>query len=389
MNLDWMFRELRPVGETISIGIDSRAPENELHRYFRDPMVFYQSGTAALAAALMACKSARRINRPEVLLPAYACPDLLSAVNYAGLRPVLVDFEENRPWMSITDLVSKVTAKTIAVIAVNFLGIPERLSEIRRIADERHIFLIEDRAQSLPENSEEAPSCDLVVLSFGKGKPVALLHGGALLIRRRELGQYVVRPAHDGSGGGFHAVGQYLKMAAYNLLIQPRCYWFLKYIPLLRLGETRYKSLTAIEPMKPACMTVLERNIRNYYERKNRASNIHGMLASFNRHEIINLPEVCGRNGKKMLRYPLLLPSETERNACLRLLKARGLGASMMYPGVLPVIKGVDLPYSAEDYPKAAAFAARLLTLPLHSDVTLDAVSEISTVFRQCLSAGY
>ena len=102
--VEWMFQELRPVGEAISIRGDSRDPESRVQRYFPEPSVFFQSGTAALAAALMACKAARRIGQPEVLLPAYACPDLLSAVDFAGLRPVLVDFEENTPWMSIPDL---------------------------------------------------------------------------------------------------------------------------------------------------------------------------------------------------------------------------------------------------------------------------------------------
>lgn len=381
-----MFRELRPVGEAISIRIGGRTSENELHRYIPGPLIFYQSGTAALAAALLACKAARQVNHPEVLLPAYACPDLLSAVDYAGMHPVLVDFEENRPWMSIPDLAAKISERTLAVIAVNFLGIPERLSAIRRVIREKHVFLIEDRAQSLPENSEEAPAGDLVVLSFGKGKPVALLHGGALMIKRRELGRYVVRPAPDGGGGGVHVIGQYLKMVVYNFLIHPRCYWALKYFPMLRLGETRYKPLASIESMRSACMAMLEKNVINYYERKAMAARIHEMLVSFDRHGIIDLPAACGSIDKRMLRYPLLLPSQIERNVCLRSLKAKGLGASIMYPGVLPAIKGVNLADTGEDYPKAGVFAARLLTLPLHSDVTPGAVNRIAAIFEQCLN---
>lgn len=387
-HLDWMFRELRPAGETISVRVGGRSPGNGFQRYFSDPLIFYQSGTAALAAALMACKSARRTARPEVLLPAYACPDLLSAVDYAGLRPVLVDFEENRPWMSIPDITAKINGNTIAVVAVNFLGIPERISKIRRILDRDRIFLIEDRAQSLPESSEDRPSGDLVVLSFAKGKPVALLHGGALLVKHHGLAGHVVRPRQDGSGLTFSAIKQFLKIVAYNFLIHPRCYWALKYIPKLRLGETRYKPLSAIEPMQPAAAAILDRNIRNYYRREDMGTYIHRMMAPFTTGEIINLPEVCGFAGTRLLRYPLLLASKTQRNCCLRLLKAKGLGASTMYPDVLPAIEGVSLPHEPGDYPNAAGFAARLLTLPLHSDVTIDALNEIAAVFDRCLQAG-
>lgn len=384
--VEWMFRELRPVGEAISIRVDSRNPESTVQRYFPEPLVFFQSGTAALAAALIACKAARGVGQPEVLLPAYACPDLLSAVNFAGLQPVLVDFEENKPWMSIPDLTAKINDRTIAVIAVNFLGIPERIAEIRRAIDKDGVFIVEDRAQSLPENSEDIPSGDLVVLSFGKGKPVTLLHGGAIMIRNTRLTGYISQPRQSGSNPSLFDIKQYLKIAAYNLLIHPRCYWALKYIPMLRLGETRYKPLSAIESMKPATVAILGPNIGKYYKRKNMAAYVHKTIAHFAGSGVINLPETCGYVNTKLLRYPLLMPSKAQRNHCLRLLKTKGLGASTMYPGVLPAIEGVRLKHSANDYPNAAGFAARLLTLPLHSDVTAGAINEIAAVFRQCIA---
>lgn len=387
-NPGWTFRELRPVGETIGMRVHGRNPESVFRRFFPDPVVFYQSGTAALAAALMACKKARPIDRPEVLLPAYACPDLLSAVDYAGLHPVLVDFEADRPWMSIADMKAKINGNTVAMVAVNFLGIPERITEIRRILDKDRVFLIEDRAQSLPMHIKEGSSGDLVVLSFGKGKPVTLLHGGAVLIRHPALVGRVMRPRRQNPVPALQTVRQCLKIAAYNLLIHPRCYWTLKYLPMLHLGETRYKPLSAIEPMSSAAAAILEHNVRNYYRREDRTGSIRKMLISFRSGGgVIDLPEVCGCGNARLLRYPLLLASRAQRDRCLRQLKVKGLGASVMYPGILPSIEGVGLP-QAGDYPNADGFAARLLTLPLHSDVTIDAVNEIGTVLRQCLQAG-
>ena len=50
------------------------------------------------------------------------------------------------------------------------------------------LVLIEDDAQYLPLDSEPASYCgDLVIHSFGRGKPVSLVGGGALLIRRPAL----------------------------------------------------------------------------------------------------------------------------------------------------------------------------------------------------------
>lgn len=387
-NPGWIFRELRPVGETIGVRVHSRNPERAFQRFFPDPVVFYQSGTAGLAAALMACRDTRPARRPEVLLPAYACPDLLSAVDYAGLHPVLVDFEADRPWMSIADMKAKMNGNTVAVVVVNFLGIPERIPEIRSALDNDRVFLIEDRAQSLPAHTKDGSSGDLVVLSFGKGKPVTLLHGGAVLIRHPALGGGVVRPRRQYTASTPHAVRQYLKIAAYNLLIHPRCYWMLKYLPMLHIGETRYKPLSSIEPMSPAAAAILDHNIRNYYRREDRTEPVRKMLIPFGCDGVTDLPQACGCGNARLLRYPLLLASRAQRDRCLRLLKAKGLGPSVMYPGVLPSIEGVKLPRTAGDYPNAADFAARLLTLPLHSDVTADAVNEIGAVLGQCLEAG-
>lgn len=384
-HLSWMFRELRPVGETISTRRDGRVSEDTFRRYFPHPLVFYQSGTAALAAALMACKTVSGVKQPEVLLPAYACPDLLSAVDYAGLRPVLVDFESDKPWMAIPDLRAKINDNTVAIIAVNFLGIPERIAEICRVIGNRKTFVVEDRAQSLPENLQDPSSGDLVILSFGKGKPVALLHGGALIIKNQKLDEHIVRPQPDASGFALFAARQYLKILAYNMVIRPRVYWALKYIPLLHLGETRYKPLSAIEPMKPASVEMLEHNLRSFHGRMNVAAYFREALTLLSGEQIINLPMACDCSDSRLLRYPLLLESKAQRNDCLRSLRAKGLGASTMYPAVLPAIKGVNLPFAPNDYPNAADFADRLITLPLHSDVTVSAVNEIVSVFRQCL----
>ena len=165
-----------PVGERIKLG----RPDSDidaLQSIFRPYTApFYNSGTSALAAAIIVSINKRRTSSPEVIIPAYTCPDLVSAILFAGAQPILVDFEKDKPWIDLDQLQEKITTETVAVIAVNLFGIPERIKLLKEIIGEKNITLIEDSAQSFL-TPEESMRClgDIVVLSFGRGKPVNML----------------------------------------------------------------------------------------------------------------------------------------------------------------------------------------------------------------------
>src|SRR6185295_2502270 len=115
-----------------------------------------------------------------VIVPAYCCPDVISAVLFAGARPVLVDLEAETPWMDLTQVSDRLGSSTVAVVAVNFLGVPERAAPLRKLADAAGALLVDDCAQFFPLEAAEREWLlgDFVVLSFGRGKPLSLLGGG-------------------------------------------------------------------------------------------------------------------------------------------------------------------------------------------------------------------
>lgn len=89
-----MFYQLPPVGHPVRLS-DGHYDDSLLQAVFSpySPR-FFDSGTAALAASILVSISKKATPEPEVILPAYGCPDLISAVVYAGAKPVLVDLEE-------------------------------------------------------------------------------------------------------------------------------------------------------------------------------------------------------------------------------------------------------------------------------------------------------
>lgn len=83
----------------------------------------------------------------EVIVPPYTMSATAMAVVAYGGIPIFADIEEETFCLSIDAVRKALTRKTKAIIAVNLFGHPARLHELRVLADEHGIKLIEDNAQ--------------------------------------------------------------------------------------------------------------------------------------------------------------------------------------------------------------------------------------------------
>lgn len=367
-----MLYRLPPAGDAVAI--DGNAPLDL--DSFTAPYQWrlYASGTAALAAALVAAVRYGDVRQPQVLLPGYACPDLVAAAVCAGVEPVLVDLMADRPWMDLDKAGTLVTDRCVAIVGVDLFGIPERLEELAAFAREHGLVFIEDSAQLFPGREQEPIwKGDMVVLSFGRGKPVSLLGGGAVLTAAETLHRQLPRPGPRG-----HSAAQRrrfrLYARLYNLLRKPRLFWLPSALPWLGLGATQYQPLDEITAMDPERERLLPGSVAAYRRRCDAAQEqLAAGLARLPRGSgILDLAQACGgEHVPRLLRYPLLCRGRGQRDTLLGRLDAEGLGASAMYPAALPDIPGVDTAWLSGDaaLPQARAFASRVLTLPVHGDV--------------------
>ncbi|MCK5394574.1 MAG: DegT/DnrJ/EryC1/StrS family aminotransferase [Gammaproteobacteria bacterium] len=379
-----MFYQLPPVGSPICLEKSIDLADIEVFSSYQTQ--FYASGTAALAAAVIAALDcAKRLQEPgdaEIILPAYGCPDLVSAVVFAGAKPVLVDFEEDRPWLDLSLLSSSITKNTVAIVAVNLFGITERWAQLREITSQNNLILIEDSAQYFPDKKEPSDwQGDLVVLSFGRGKPVSLLGGGAVITKSTSLYRSLPQP-DPVPETVIQRLLFSLKSRIYNTMISPFLYWIPQALPFLRIGETRYHNLLSIGAMDRVRLSMLGSNIYRYQndiEAISRCEKISSMLDSLD--NVNNLPMINNTEVKpRLLRYPLLVEG-VSRNSVYQTLRRAGLGASIMYPAILPKIVGMEfLSVNNQGFPNAEAFASRLITLPTHSYLGEEKLKKIKTI---------
>jgi dTDP-4-amino-4,6-dideoxygalactose transaminase len=331
--------------------------------------VLTRSGTAALTLALQALGKLR--SGSEVILPAYTCPSVAAAVIKAGLRPVLCDVRPDSFLMDPAWLEARIGDDTLAIIPVHLFGIPEDLRTIRKLADQNGIALVEDATQAYGNTCDGDPVGaigDLGVFSFGRGKPLSLMTGGALVVNRAELREAIDRP-----GLATPSMRYKLMLLLYAIFFNPRLFWIPAGLPGLRLGDTYFTLDIDLSGPEPA-MYRIGNELHAAWERI-RARRLE--LSKIYRDVLSGVP-TCSLPGSDrddpgtaLLRFPILAADGRERDGILTAMKKEGLGATGMYPVPLNRLPGLSEYFPKDEfYPEAQSISERLITLPLHEHVT-------------------
>src|SRR5438445_5410954 len=106
--------------------------------------VAVNSGTSALLTALSGLGVGPG---DEVIVPGYTFIASLSAIIYARAVPVLAEVDQTFN-LDPADVRARITPRTRAILIVHMMGNPPRLDDLKAIADEHGLLLIEDCAHS-------------------------------------------------------------------------------------------------------------------------------------------------------------------------------------------------------------------------------------------------
>ena len=117
----------------------------------------------------------------EVIVPPWTMSATAMAPLIYGGIPVFADIEPDFFCLDPRSVRDAMTPKTKAILAVNLFGHPARLAELRALADEHGIRLVEDSAQA-PSASENGRACGTVghigVFSLNYHKHIHTGEGG-------------------------------------------------------------------------------------------------------------------------------------------------------------------------------------------------------------------
>lgn len=326
---------------------------------------YFPSARAALVAAL---RDAGLSADDTVIIPAYACHALASAVESVA-TPQFVDVDSETYNIDL-DEVRAVAATADAIVPVHLFGLPVEMTAVRRIADIHDLVVIEDAAQALGAaltDTSVGTYADYCVFSFRFTKEVTTYKGGVLLSDGAEVTTTVepnrTAPLALGAVKSFNATFSALPGPAYEPI--RRCLLD----PLFRstaetVGTTGSRQLTTFQAR------LLETQLD---ELPARVPQRRSYAARFDRgiEGPVTLPTDPGAH--TYFRYPVLVDSGDKSRIC-RTLRSRGIGVSEMYSYTLA---------PSGEYPIAADLADRVMDLPVHAGLRTSDVEYIISVFNE------
>lgn len=144
------------------------------------------NGTAALKLALFAVGV-----RPgdEVITQSFTFIATVEAILELGARPIVTEVDRSLN-MDPTDLESRITSRTRAIVPVHMGGVPAKMDEILAVAKRRGISIVEDSAQAFGATYRQKPLGTLGrvgIYSLDVGKIITTGEGGVVVTNDEEL----------------------------------------------------------------------------------------------------------------------------------------------------------------------------------------------------------
>ena len=343
--------------------------EKEMREYFGVEHAFLvSSGKAALFLILTGLKCLT--GKKKVIIPAYTCFSVPSAIRLAGLDIVLCDIEPGTLDFDYHRLKSLVDDDTLCVIPTHMFGVPAGISKVRELCEKRKIFVVEDAAQAMGavhEGRKLGTLGDVGFFSLGRGKNITCGSGGIIVTSSEEIATSI-RP-HCQQLEAVSMV-EYIKIILEVILLmiflRPTLYWLPKQLPFLRLGETRYYRTFPVRKFTGFQAGLLY-DWGNKLEALNRKRSTHadGYIGSLGL--AAEMPIYAG--GYPYNRFPVYVEERSMKDALCE--SGHWFGITPMYPSPvhrIPELKGY---FDHLEFGGAEGISNTLVTLPTH--VLLDA----------------
>lgn len=341
--------------------------ERELGEYFGVRHVYLtSSGKAALAVILKALKRLAP-ERNQVLIPAYTCFSVPSAIMKAGLQVSLCDMDPAAFDFDYALLKKTIGKKTLCVVPTHLFGVPADMDRTCAVCRDEGVFVVEDAAQAMGGNYKGrklGTIGDAGIFSLGRGKNITCGAGGIIVTNSdaiaREIGREYARIETPGITEGLKELAKTALMA---LFIHPSLYWLPAGLPFLGLGKTVFSRKFPVKTLS-GIQAGLLRNWRSRLEKSNRVREENTKYYLERLQPFTAFTE--GTVSAPLLRLPLRTGNRAERERICELPGMKGMGLGMMYPGAIHEIKQLRSRFIGKRFPAAAALAEELLSVPTH-----------------------
>ena len=337
-------------------------------------VIFAASCRAAIAQILAL------LPHRDVLLPAYTCPVVKTAVELAGKRIVWVEIPKNCLNASAAHFAAKIRPKSV-LIPTHVFGIPEEIESICALARHHDCVTIEDVAGGfgLRRNGRWLGSFgDFGVFSFERSKRLPAFRGGAILINNPDL----IDSSKLGSlrfteTRNAFPWRDFIFALAHKVAMHPWLYPKLVSARALRKAAKAHLVVQSKAPEVPLQTPFYTREFHSYQAalllrmlpRMDRIREHIGELVSVYRDTLQNSPIQIFLNDSEfdlggMLRFPVAFPGK-DRLQIVRMARERGIPVEVVWDEVLPEAG------QRADFPNAIWATHNVVLLPLYKSLTV------------------
>ncbi|MDI9533335.1 MAG: DegT/DnrJ/EryC1/StrS family aminotransferase [Bacteroidota bacterium] len=308
-------------------------------------VLFVNSATAALELAFRAKDFPEG---SEVIVPDFTYTSTALGPIYNNLKIVLADVYPDNGSIDVSKLESLITPRTVAVMPVDYAGIPAEMDAINELARKYGLYVVHDTAQSigsLYKGRKTGTLADISTFSFHGTKNLTTGEGGAVVTNDDALAARIRVLREKGTD-------------KYTFISENRSRGFYEYIDTGNsyvqsniLGALGLSQLAKIDMMN----SLRERIATGYLER---LKEIRGL-------DFIRIPEGVKSNWHL---FGILVPAE-DRFWVMDALRDEGIMANVHY-SPLHLNRFYSHLATDEEMPGAMEFYGRLLRLPLYPSLT-------------------
>lgn len=342
--------------------------KHSLSEYFEVKYVYpVSSGKAALTLILLSLKSLYP-GKNNVVIPAYTCYSVPSAIVKAGLSVSLCDIDHDTFDFDYHLLEKSIDKKTLCVVAGHLFGIPSDMDTLTRLVRSRGAIVVEDAAQAMGGNYKGkmlGTIGDVGFFSLGRGKNITCGEGGLITTNSDEIARAIDSELSRCEDPSFtETLLSLFKMVLMAIFIHPTLYWFPLGLPFLRLGETVFYQdfpMQRLSGMQAGLLARWKKNLEDSNRARRENTNYYSKELQQGSGSIPSL---------SCLRYPLMVKDNALREEIHARSVSHGMGISRMYPAPVHEIAEIRDRFAFRKYPKAKELAERILTFPTHHLLT-------------------
>lgn len=308
------------------------------------------NGTDALQLALMSldCKPG-----DEIIVPTFTYVATVEVIALLGLIPVFVDANPETFNFDVSQIASKITSKTKAVIPVHLYGQCADMEPLIKICKENNIFIIEDTAQAIGADyyfkdgkiKKAGTIGNIGATSFFPSKNLGCMgDGGALFTDDDQLAEKLRIIANHGQ-----KVKYYHSVVGIN---------------------------SRLDTLQAAVLQVKLQHLNDYIQkRQNLASSYDNAFKDLKQ---ISIPERAHFSSHVFHQYTLRL-KDIKREDLKAFLNNKGIPSMIYYPVPLHLQGGYKgYGYKTGDFPNAEQLSENVISLPMHTEMEEEQTSFIT-----------